>query len=550
MDITEACKYPFRRTPYKHQLATWLRSRELAAFALWLDMGTGKSKVLIDTAAWLFDEGKINSLVVLAPKGVFRNWGDAELPTHMPEHIRYQVGVWTAERRKADVEALDQFLAPAPSRTLRVLLMNIEALGRDLEKNKAYDLLEEFLRGGRALLAVDESTVIKNPKATRTKALKKLRTLAPYRRILSGQPAPNGPLDLYSQCEFLDPSILGFSSFFSFKAHYAVLAKGSCRTGEYDAKTGEEKRREFQMVKGFKNVDELHRKVSRFAAIVKKEDCLDLPAKVFQTRLVSMGAKQKKAYDQMRRMAIVEIKRSIDPSAVARFGAEAVQQPMDFLAAQHVAGLENPPEIEQGPQAFMSTARLVITQMLRLHQILCGFLVTDDGKATAFDEENPRLEELMQVLDECSGKVVIFATYRLSVRQIEERIAKDFGAESVVTYYGDTSSEDRRTAIKRFQGDTETPHDPACRFFVTNKTGARGITLTQSHTAVLYSYDPDLDIYLQFLDRIHRIGQMVSCTYVRLSAGPKTVDDKYLASLDTKEALTKVITASNWAEFL
>ncbi len=234
-------------------------------------------------------------------------------------------------------------------------------------------------------------------------------------------------------------------------------------------------------------------------------------------------------------MAVVEIARHIDAEM------NAVQQPMDFHLLSQCKGVENPPEATSD----ISTASLVITQMLRLHQILCGFLVTDDRKATAFDEPNPRLEELMTVLEECSGKVVIWATYKISVRQIVERITKEYGAESVVDYYGDTSGEDRRTALREFQ-DPES----SVRFFVSNVTGARGITLTASHTAVFYSYDHNLDTHDQSIDRIHRIGQVWPCTYIYLCAGVGTVDPKILESLQTKKDLSKQITASNWKDYL
>lgn len=486
-------------------------------FALYAEMGTGKSKMLIDTLAWLYDQGDINALALLAPKGVYRNWADSELPTHMPAHICYRVGLWDAQGTKAQQAGLDAL--GRQSDDLHVLLMNIEALGRDLENNRAYAFLDKFLTSHRALLAVDESTVIKNPQATRTKACLKLRRLAPYRRILSGQPSPNGPLDLYSQCEFLEPGILGHSSFYTFKAHFAQLVP---------MKLGN---RSFKKVAGYQNLGELHDRLSEFSFIVKKADCLDLPEKLPPViRDVDLGPKQQRAYDQMKKLAIVEIEQALAGRA----------ETVDFQLLQQATTVQGP---QVDPRNF-STANLVITQMLRLHQILCGFLVNDARQPVLFNEPNPRLEDLMELLDEISGKVVIWATYKVTIRQIAERIAKEHGPDSVVTYYGDTSMEDRRKAIKLFQD----PDSPA-RFFISNRTGARGITLTASNTSVYYSYDHDQDTHAQSQDRIHRIGQHWPCSYIYQRARG-TVEDKILEALKNKESISSLITASNWKQFL
>jgi SNF2 family DNA or RNA helicase len=416
---------------------------------------------------------------------------------------------------------------------MHVLLLNVEALGRDLASNRAYDFLHKFLLGHRALLAIDESTAIKNPQATRTKALMKLRLLAPYRRILSGMPDPNGPLDLYSQCWFLDPDLLGYGSFYSYKAHFARLVPMRVAMGNGQS-------RRFNKITGYQNLDELHKILSKFAFIVKKEDCLDLPEKLPAVkRNVEMGPKQRRAYNDMRSMAIVEIERHM---GALRDGTPTLQQPMDFQLLQQCQGVENAPPPD--PSSF-STASLVITQMLRLHQILCGFIVTDDRKPVLFDEPNPRLEDLIDQLAETSGtKVVIWATYRVNVRQIAERIAKEYGPESVVTYYGPTSVDERRAAIREFQ-DPDSP----VKYFVSNKTGAKGITLTASHTAIYYSYDHDAETHSQSLDRIHRIGQHWPCSYV-FQRVPGTLEDKILDCLAGKLDISKQITASNWRDYL
>ncbi|WP_321471040.1 DEAD/DEAH box helicase [uncultured Paludibaculum sp.] len=517
--------YPFKTKPFKHQLTCWLTQKDRAAFAYFAEMGTGKSKMLLDTAAWMYDQDRINALVVIAPKGVYRNWADSELPAHLPAHIRYRLGVWAANPTRADLRALEALQRKPNDVDLLVLLMNVEALGRDIKINRAYAFLRDFLLGNNALMAIDESTTIKNPTATRTKAVMKLRLLAPVRRILTGQPAVNGPLDLYSQCEFLDPDFLGYSSYYSYRAHFAKLVKLTRHLGNG-------KKREFQKVTGYQNLDELNKILSRFAFIVKKEDCLDLPPKVYTTRHVELGVQQRKAYDQMKRLAIVEIE-----EVMKRQTGD-----VELVGGFELTPSETPVQGPQGPQ--LSTAQLVITQMLRLHQILSGFMVTDEKKVIPFDEPNPRLEDLIEALGETAGRSIIWAVYKFNVRQIAARLAEEFGPESVVTYFGETSVEDRRVAIRRFQD----PNDPA-RFFVSNKTGARGITLTAASYVWYYGNDYDLDTRCQNEDRAHRIGQTKSVTYVDYVA-PGTVDEKVVAALRSKLDISKLITASNWRQFL
>lgn len=531
MQVNAAAIYPFKTDPFQHQLTCFLRNKTLDAFAYFMEMGAGKSKVLIDTAAYMYDQDRINALVVIAPKGVYRNWWDldkgtgqpvGELPTHMPAHVRYRVGIWSADATKAELEALDRLRPSGPDYDLHVLLLNVEALGRDLDNNRAYKYLERFLLDHRALLAVDESTVIKNPKATRTKALLKLRRLAPVRRILSGQPAVNGPLDLYSQCEFLGPDLLGFGSYYTFKAHFATLVPMFVHLGNG-------KKRKFTKVTGYKNLEELHKILSQFSFMVKKEDCLDLPQKLPPVkRTVELGPKQLKAYQQMKRLCIAEIENGL-----------AVNNTGPVLGDFELTGNVDP--------ARVSTASLVITQMLRLHQILCGFIVTDDKKPVLFDEPNPRLEDLIETLNELDH-AIIWATYKVSVRQITERIAKEFGPDSVLTYYGDTNTADRATARLHFDPRTR-PKDSAARFIVANQTGARGLNLTVAHTGIYYSYTHDLDIHEQSKDRIHRIGQHWPCSYLYQHA-PGSVEDKILYALVNKLDISQQITASNWRTYI
>jgi SNF2 family DNA or RNA helicase len=175
---------------------------------------------------------------------------------------------------------------------------------------------------------------------------------------------------------------------------------------------------------------------------------------------------------------------------------------------------------------MVSTAA-VITQLMRLHQITCGHFKSDDGDVQ--DVKSNRLNELMDVLEEVEGKAVIWAHYRYDIEKIVEAITKQYGENSVVTYYGDTSTEDRQLAIKKIQD----PNSPV-RFIVgTPQTGGYGITLTGASTMIYYSNGYDLEKRQQSEARIDRIGQEKPMTYIDIIA-EGTVDDKIVQSLRKK----------------
>ncbi len=341
-----------------------------------------------------------------------------------------------------------------------------------LATEKGVKFASKFLNSHKTLMAIDESTTIKTPTAKRTKNIIGLGKIAKYRRILTGSPITKNPLDLYTQCEFLDPYLLDFASYYSFRNRYAEM------------KTMHLRGRSIQVVSEFKNLGELSDTVKTFSERVLKEDCLDLPPKVFMKRYVTLTADQKKLYNQMKEQALAIL------------------------------------------NGKMTTTMTVLTQLMRLHQITCGHFTADDGSTQSV--ESNRLNELMSVLDETEGKAIIWANYQLSVGEIIQRIIKEYGEDSYVHYYGLTSQEDRQNNIRKFQ------NDPNCRFIIgTPQTGGYGITLTQAHTVIYYSNSYDLEKRLQSEDRAHRIGQKKTVTYIDLIC-EDTVDEKIVKALRDK----------------
>jgi len=467
--------YRFKTEPYEHQLHALGISHNKENFALFMEMGTGKSKVLVDNIAMLYDRGKINAALIVAPKGVYRNWERQEIPTHMPDHIVHNIVTWSpATTKKQQKENMKLF---KHGDQLTIFLMNIEAFST----KKGLDIAQRFLLAHQTLMAIDESTTIKSPTARRTKNVLKLRNYAKYRRILTGSPVTKSPLDLYTQCYFLDPYYLDFSSYYTFRNRYASMV---------DRNVGSHS---FKLVTGYVRLDELNDKLSKFSYRVLKEDCLDLPDKVYMKRFVAMTPEQTKLYEEMKKHALAEL------------------------------------------EGKMTTAASGLAQMVRLHQITCGHLTTDDGETTEL--KNNRIEELINLLEETDGKVIIWAIYRHDIKKIEKTLAEKYGKDSVESFYGDTKDDRRQLIVDRFMD----PKDDL-RFFVGNpQTGGYGLTLTSSHTVVYYSNSYDLEIRLQSEDRAHRIGQKEKVTYVDLIS-EKTVDEFIVKNLRAKINLaTKVL---------
>lgn len=460
-------KYPFKNKPFLHQAAYLQRFYKYGQVALFAEMGTGKSFMLINNAAMLYDLGAINAMLIVAPKGVYRNWYSSEIPKHMPEHISYKMACWSPTPRKAEKQEMDAMLASSDE--LRILIMNVEAFSTE----KGQSFAKMFLRVTNAFMAVDESTTIKNHTAKRTKAIIKIGKEAVYRRIATGSPVTKSPLDLYSQCDFLGDECLNHTSFYTFQARYAVLVERKMPTHT------------FKQVVGYRHLDELKDKLDRFAFRVTKDECLDLPDKIYLRRDVELSDEQKKAYEQMKLMALSVL-----------------------------------------DEGLVSTSN-ALTQLLRLHQIVCGYVKLDDGQEIALP--NNRLSELMDLLAESNGKVIIWANYRKNIEDIKLAIQKEYGMTSVATYYGDTKTEDRQRIVEEFS-------DPNSdlRFFVGNPTtGGYGLTLVSSHTVVYYSNSFDLEKRLQSEDRAHRIGQTEKVTYIDLIA-TKTVDEHIVKALRNK----------------
>ena len=475
--------YKFKTKPYEHQITALEKSWNKEVFAYFMEMGTGKSKVLIDNISMLYDKGKINAALIVAPKGVYQNWYDTEVPVHMVDHIEKNMVLWKANINKKQQSKLSTLFEE--THKLKLLIMNVESFST----KKGLDFASSFLNSHQTLMAIDESTTIKNPDAKRTKNIVALGKAAKYRRILTGSPVTKSPLDLYKQCEFLDEFLLDHASYYSFRTRYAIM-----RTANFGG-------RSVQIVVAYRNLAELSEKLSPFSYRCLKEDCLDLPDYTYTKRIIQLTPEQQKIYNQMKQVALAQL------------------------------------------DGKMMTTQSAMVQLMRLHQITCGHFTADDGSIKKI--KNDRLSTLVDILQEVENKAVIWAHYRNDIASIIEAVEKTFGKDSYVTYYGDTTNEERQNAIKQIQDPNS-----KVRFIIgTPQTGGYGITLTGANTMVYYANGYDYEKRIQSEARINRAGQTRKMTYIDIIA-EKTIDEKIVKALRNKMNIATKITGDELKEWI
>lgn len=501
--------YEFKTPPYDHQREIFLRSRDDEGFALLMGMGTGKTKVTLDTAAWNYAQGKINCLLVVAPNGVHRNWIDTEVPKHLPDWTNYRAATWASTLRKAEVEQLEELFDPE-HKGLRVVAMNVEAFGygttndilkksgrkksprnRTAEDYTPHGYVKRLMNAFNVMMVIDESSKIKTPGVKRTKNLITLGRGAVVRRVLTGTPVTNSPLDIYAQMRFVLPDIWEFvgGNFTSFKHYFAEWQKVRF------ARKSDGKEMEFEELRGYRNLDQLTALIDQHGYRITKEECVDLPDKIYQTRYVELTTKQRKLYNDLVEKSLIE--------------------------------LEDDEEINVAN---------VLVKALRLQQVVGGFVPKEEfAPVQPIEDKNPRVEALMDVLEETEGKVIIWARFRPELELIEQTLRKAYGRDKVVSYHGGVDNDTRAANLQAFQ-------DGDAQFFVGQPhSGGYGLTLTAATTVIYYSNDFSLEARLQSEDRAHRIGQHKPVNYVDIECCG-TIDTKILKALRQKKNLADLVT--------
>jgi len=564
--------YEFRSEPYNHQRSEWEHSRSLNARGILWEQGTGKSKLTIDTACSLWADGQIDGVLVIAPNGVHRNWVTDEIPTHAPLSTLPQISAFYWQSPKASNKGHQKEAAALlRHKGFAWLTMSYDAFVTKLGKK----MLQDFLGSRRVLYVLDEAHYVKTPNAERTKSVLRSARWGLFRRILTGTPVSVGPFDIYSQIKFLDEGFWkkkGLSGFTEFKQYFGNWTKGY--NHNIDPRTGEPYG-EYDSLVSYRRLPILEAWVAEICSRVTKEDAgLNLPPKVYVTRRFALSPEQQRLYRQMRDDCVAWILEAPKPTEGE---AEAPAPPVvsDLAVCPTCNGSRHleaegyvypcPDCPEEAPESFSGTAviaSLAIVKLLRLQQITSGYLPGESPADPLYQIPGPnrRLEELMAVLEEGAGKVIVWARFQEDINLIMAALAKN--KISAVRYDGQVGDDERAVAKARFQGtrpkieagqvvgQEPVPEEEQVRVFVGNPAaGSTGLTLTAAHTVVYYNNSFKLIERLQSEDRAHRIGQKNSVLYVDLCA-EDTVDELISESLKAKLDIASQITGDKLREWL
>lgn len=487
-------EYPHTMTPFQHQLDHLNQNAHKKNWGLLWEQGTAKTKPIIDTICLLYANDRADGLLVVAPPGVERNWNTDEIPEHMPQQFRDECRVEVFNTKKKGTKdhkwRMESILE---HRGLAILLISYNGYMTDAGKK----VVKDFLRKRRAMFVLDEAHNIKSPGAKRTLALCRMAPLATHRRILTGTPVAQGPFDIYSQIRFLDQDfwkrkgIGGAVEFRQYFGEWLTRDEVKRRLG-YDPG--------YDKLIRYRNIEQLNEWLSEISDRYTKDQVLDLPDKLYQKRYIEMSPLQRRLYEQMEEELRVEIRKG---------------------------------EIVEG--------QLPIVKLLRLQQILCNYLPTEDDEepTVRLEGTNPRIQAMEAIRDQTSHPCIVWARFRDDINQL-----MDLLGDEAVRYDGAVDDDEAELNKKKFQsGDA--------KWFVgTAAKGGPGLTLTQAKTVVYYSNSFKLIDRLQSEDRAHRAGMDANpVNYIDLCV-PGTIDEKIIHNLRDKVDIASAITGDELKEWI
>jgi len=485
--------YKTKVKPYAHQKKGNAKMRGRRVFALLMAMRTGKTKVELDDFGEMELAGAVKDQLVIAPGGVYRTWNEA-IETHCSDDLRDRmlVHTWRSGAGKKDGLALEKFLKTIDPKRPRTLLMNIEALSSAKQSRlTAIEFLRQ--RPGLTLTTIDEATTIKN-KSIRTKFVNgSIAPLSYWRRILSGLATPRSPLDLFYEFEFLDWEILGFRNWYSFRSHIAFMKiqyLGGRSVNVVDVEQGD---------KGFRPeaIKELQELIGPHSFRVEFRPKIPSTWSIVE---VEMTEEQAKAYVEMKEFATTKLSKSA-----------------------HV------------------TATVVIAQMMKMHQILCGH-VKDEEQIKRELPEN-KTKSVVDFLEDYAGKAIIWCSYDYNIRKLAEHLRKTYGNDSVACFWG-ANQKTRDDDVKRFK------NDPRCRFMLsTPDAGGRGQTWDVADLVIYFSSKDNLEHRDQSEQRAMGVSKNKQVDFVDFIY-PESIEIKILEALRAKITMSSTINGDNYKEWL
>lgn len=492
--------YQFKTKPFDHQLSTFNATRELPAYAILWEQGTGKSKLTIDTIAERYLAGEINAALIVASNGVHRNWVTDELPAHLPDAVAQQAFTLSWNTNAASTQTFKRkFDNLLGHKGLAIFTISYDAFITAKGKKAVWS----FLSKRKVFYVLDEAHNIKTPGAKRTMSIVRSAVYAKYRRVLSGTPVPNSPFDIYAPLKFLDNKFwndIGCADFASFKAFFGVWSTGF----RYDPR--KDKRVEYPVLEEYRNLPTLNKKLSSISSRVLKDEVLDLPPKLYSKRTFELTDKQKAAYKQLKEDGFI------------------------LLNTDTV------------------TVNLPMVLLLRFQQITCNYLPVDNLmdssiKHVEIDTVNRRLDTLMDAVEATPHPGIIWARFTKDIDLICARL--EAAGERYVRYDGTMTDEECERSKSLFQDE-----HADIKWFVGNPAkGSEGLTLVRAKTVIYYNNSFRLLHRLQSEDRAHRIGQNHPVFYVDIMA-EDTVDEKIVQALRMKLDVASQITGDKLKEWI
>ncbi len=493
-DFPKGYNYKFK--PYDYQLEALNNIYNIPTVGLFLDMGLGKTKVSLDTMMQRYLEGKIDTLILLAPCSVALNW-----VSEIEKHLNYpydllKIDISKIGKNKKYKKHVEDFTFKNPKDKLKIVLGNIESFSRK-HSHACFFIHDYVKKHDKVGFILDEGHYIKNSSAQRTKTIVELGNLDNVKSkiVLTGTPISQGIMDVFSIFEFLDKEIIGLPNSFVFKHKYCLL-------GGYRNK----------MVIGTRNLDDLMAKINPYIYQKTKDEVFDFPDKIYITHTVNMTEEQKSAYKDLKKV-----------------NKEAI---------------ENEPE---------NKVMNLLTRMISYQQITSGFITTDvvtgmiSSENDSEQEEvvervvkrlnpieyNPKINEVKSIIAGLSNKeqLIIWCKYTEEINMLSQALKNyktdEFETSSCV-FHGGVAPEERNKNKDLFvQGKS--------RYFIaTQQTGGTGLTLVNARYVIYYSNMFSMLNREQSEDRNHRLGQKNNVTYIDIEA-KSTIDSHIKAALTMKK---------------
>lgn len=527
--------------PRKHQLEaeqfiSELFLKDIRHFALFMEQGTGKTKVIIDIAKYLYEQGKIDSLIVFSTNASKEQWIEEQFPTHYGEE-GWNGFIWDGCGTKT---SRNKYFSTLNSKKgLKVFAFNIEAPTSD-----SVDIyLTNIIKNSKGLfVVVDESTKIKNGRrkpirgkragAKRTnKLLDLFNNSLYYKAILTGTPTPRSPFDLWSQFEFLKRNYFGID-YFQFMHRYGIQISKSTGDRRYYAVLSE---KEFNIIKSefnkldiirpsdlemlsikyhmktedllkirsmekyspYKNLDELKKKVDEVTFYVKKSDCLDIPPKTYETLRVTLDKDQKRIYEELKK------------NLYSKYAGEELTVTTKMVLTMRLQAISG------GLFPFTETDILKGNDDIEYFETRYKY---------KYIMPNAKLNVLLEDLEEVNEYFIVWARFRAEIELITEELRK--AGYNVEKYYGGS----KKTVIDDFKAGK------IQGLVMSQAKGAEALNLQIATLHYFFSNTFNGDHRGQAEDRSHRDGQTNRVIYKDLVC-KGTVDEGILASLMRKENL-------------